>query len=471
MAAELNIFWFRQDLRLADNPALTAAVGAGAVLPVYILDDESAGQWALGGASRWWLHESLTALDRSLDGRLVVLRGPAAQSIKALVRETGARGVYWNRCYEPWRLRRDQNLERDLTAAGCRAASSNGSLLWEPWQVLKADGRPYKVFTPYYRNGCLKEPEPRKPLPVPDLELAPRPAAPTLTISDLDLVSPLDWPEKLAPHWRIGEQGAQEQLARFMATGLTGYRQHRDFPARPHVSRLSPRLHFGEISPHQIWHAAGGGAAPDEDRTHFCTELGWREFSYYLLYHFPTMPSENLQARFDRFPWQWESPALAAWQRGQTGIPMVDAGLRELWQTGFMHNRVRMLTASFLVKNLLLDWRLGAQWFWDCLVDADLASNSAGWQWVAGSGADAAPYFRIFNPVTQGRKFDAAGEYVRRYVPELADLPDKYVHCPWEAPAEILAEAGVKLGRDYPTPIVSLKTSRERALEALATLK
>jgi deoxyribodipyrimidine photo-lyase len=292
-----------------------------------------------------------------------------------------------------------------------------------------------------------------------------------MSVADLGLLSPLNWQESLAPHWQIGEQGALDRLRRFLAQGLPGYKEQRDFPARPQVSRLSPHLHFGEISPHQVWREATQAAPGGSDRDHFLSELGWREFSYYLLYHCPTMPEENLQPRFDRFPWQWESPFLAAWQRGQTGIPLVDAGMRELWQTGFMHNRVRMITASFLVKNLLLDWRLGAQWFWDCLVDADLASNSAGWQWVAGCGTDASPYFRIFNPVTQGKKFDPHGEYVRRYVPELAQVPDKYVHCPWEAPDLSLREAGVTLGEHYPRPVVSLKDSREQALAALASLK
>jgi deoxyribodipyrimidine photo-lyase len=273
------------------------------------------------------------------------------------------------------------------------------------------------------------------------------------------------------PHWQIGETGAAARLESFLTRGLRGYQEWRDFPARPHTSRLSPHLHFGELSPHQIWHAITPGVGAPNDREHFCRELGWREFSAYLLYHFPAMPEECLQPRMERFPWRWESPHLAAWQQGRTGIPLVDAGMRELWQTGFMHNRVRMITASFLVKNLLLDWRLGEEWFWDCLVDADLAANSAGWQWVAGSGADAAPYFRIFNPVTQGRRFDAGGEYVRHHVPELARMPDKYVHCPWEAPATVLAAAEVTMGRTYPRPIVSLGESREQALAALATLK
>jgi deoxyribodipyrimidine photo-lyase len=471
MTDSINIVWFRQDLRLADNPALVAAAAQGEVLPVYILDDESAGAWAMGGASRWWLHHSLVSLDESMAGNLVVLRGRAADVLPDLVRETGAQGVSWNRCYEPWRIQQDKETERELAALPCRCENFEGGLLWDPRRVLKADETPYKVFTPFYRKCCRDHAEPRVPLAVPPLTFSRHRIRRRLTVDDLQLLSPLNWQDKLASHWCIGEKGAQARLNDFMAQGVDDYQVQRDYPARENISRLSPHLHFGEISPGQVWHAASPGDSDFSNREHFRRELGWREFSYHLLFHFPEMPEENLKPRFDRFPWLGEGAGLSAWQRGETGIPLVDAGMRELWQTGFMHNRVRMITGSFLVKNLLLDWRLGAQWFWDCLVDADLASNSAGWQWVAGSGADAAPYFRIFNPVTQGKRFDSAGEYVRRYLPELAHLPDRYVHCPWDAPAAVLSAAGVELGKNYPHPIVSLKVSRERALEALGTLR
>ena len=471
MARSPNILWFRQDLRLADNPALAIAAARGEVLPVYILDNENAGGWAMGGASRWWLHHSLISLNHSLGDTLVILRGCATSVLKDLVTETGAQGVYWNRCFEPWRIQRDEKIEKELAALHCRCESFNGGLLWEPWQVMKSNETPYRMFTPFYRNCCLNHKEPRRPVPVPPYTISGYKVTKRLTIADLRLLSPLDWQDNLARHWRIGEKGAQARLDEFMAQGLHDYKVLRDFPAQEHVSRLSPHLHFGEISPNQVWHAASPSGPDSLDCEHFRRELGWREFSYYLLYHFPAMPEDNLQARFDRFPWLGEGAALTAWQRGVTGIPLVDAGMRELWQTGFMHNRLRMITGSFLVKNLLLDWRLGAQWFWDCLVDADLASNSAGWQWVAGSGTDAAPYFRIFNPVIQGKRFDSVGEYVRRYVPELEHVPDRFLHCPWEAPTAILSAAGVELGVNYPHPIVSLKVSRERALEALESIK
>lgn len=469
MSTPLHIMWFRQDLRLADNPALTAAAaGAARVLPVFILDDDNAEDWARGSASRWWLHHALAALDNSLSGHLILLRGRADEILPQLAAATGATAVCWNRCYEPWRIRRDTIVKERLKADGRRAESFGGSLLWEPWEVAKADGTPYRVFTPYYQRGCLGRPVPELPTGAPDvLELAAAGVASGLGLEDLGLLSPVGWQESLAPHWEISEAGGARRLEEFVTGGLHGYRDGRDFPATDHVSRLSPHLHHGTISPRQVWHAAGNG--PDAD--HFRRELGWREFSHHLLYHFPHLPDSCFQPKFERFPWRWESEHLAAWQQGRTGVPLVDAGMRELWQTGFMHNRVRMIAASFLVKNLLVHWRLGAEWFWDTLVDADLANNSASWQWVAGSGADAAPYFRIFNPATQGRKFDPDGAYVRRWVPEIAALPDRWLHAPWEAPAGVLSAAGVALGRDYPRPVVDLGASRVRALEALGGMR
>ena len=342
--------------------------------------------------------------------------------------------------------------------------------------MLKKDGTPYKVFTPYYRRGCLSSESPRKPLPEPPrLEL--------LTTSESRGVDPLGllpecglvdqpairWDQRLHRHRRehglgIGEAAAAKRLQSFLHDGLSGYRDGRDFPARHHYSQLSAHLHFGEISPNQVWYAPV--TEVDDDLDCFHSELGWREFSNYLLYHFPTLPEDNFQAKFDPFPWQDDPDLRKRWQQGMSGIPMVDAGMRELWQTGFMHNRVRMITGSFLVKNLRQHWRHGEQWFWDCLVDADLASNAASWQWVAGSGADAAPYFRIFNPVTQAKRFDPDGEYIRRYVPELARLPNRWLFAPWEASEQVLYEAGVTLGRDYPRPMIDLKESREQAMSA-----
>ncbi len=473
MARAPVIFWFRQDLRLADNPGLFAAARAGKVIPVYILDDVNAGRWRMGAASRWWLHHSLASLNASLGGRLKLFRGDASKIIPQLVAGTGAGEVCWNRCYEPWRIARDTTIKEHLGEKGCRVRSFNGSLLWEPWEVLKQDGTPYKVFTPYFRRGCLGRPEPRKLVGQPPLELFDGDVD-SLPLAELNLLPEHPWHEKLEKYWTIGEAGAMDAHARFLEVGLNGYKEGRDYPAREQVSRLSPHLHFGEISPNQVWHAtlaAGLAQECESDLDHFLSELAWREFSYYLLYHFPGLPADCFNPKFNVFPWGRDQQAFGAWQWGQTGYPIIDAGMRELWETGTMHNRVRMIVASFLVKNQLIDWRLGQDWFWECLVDADLASNSFGWQWVAGCGADAAPYFRIFNPVTQGEKFDPGGDYVRRFVPELQRLPDNYLHSPWQAPEPVLKDAGVTLGKTYPQPIVELKASREAALAAYQHLK
>lgn len=473
-ASDVIIVWFRQDLRLADNPALAAAAATGAqVLPLYILDDDNAGEWALGAASRWWLHQSLTSLDKSLHGKLSVLAGDAHEILLRTVSETGAAAVYWNRCYEPWRIDHDRRIRKSLQAQGVAVRSYNGSLLYEPTTVHKRDGSPYKVFTPYYRNGCLENAPKPRPLVDQPAGVAFLALPSSSRIEDLRLLPAQRWYERMATNWTPGESGAAQRLDAFLADGISHYSKGRDRPDQRFVSRLSPHLHFGELSPHQVRQRILQSVAddePDKNREHFLRELGWREFSSYLLYHWPEMTRSNLQRKFNRFPWREDSSELQKWQNGQTGIPIVDAGMRELWQTGFMHNRVRMITASFLVKNLLLHWHHGENWFWDTLVDADLANNSAGWQWVAGSGADAAPYFRIFNPVTQARRFDPDGDYVREFVPELQPLPDKYLHAPWEAPAAVLQEAGIRLGRDYPQPLVDLKESRARALAAFRSM-
>lgn len=470
------IFWLRQDLRLSDNPALLAAVQSGApVLPIYILDDENAGPWQMGGASRWWLHHALTALDRALSWNLSCYRGDARRILPALVRKTGASRVYWNRCYEPWRMTRDASIKKTLEENGTGVESFNASLLYEPWTVKKDDGTPYRVFTPFFRKGCAKAGEPPHPAPPPKtIAFAPKPED-SLGIDALGLLprSPR-WDRKMEQYWTIGEDGAQKRLNDFLDHGLNGYKQGRDYPARANVSRLSPHLHFGEISPRALYHAVRRRMAADgleTDGQHYLSELGWREFSYSLLYYNHTLPAEPLQPRFNAFPWDHNDTALAAWQRGETGYPIVDAGMRELWETGYMHNRVRMIVGSFLVKDLLLPWTAGEEWFWDCLVDADLANNAASWQWIAGCGADAAPYFRVFNPVGQGEKFDPEGDYVRRFVPEIAKLPDAFLHRPWEAPPLILKEAGITLGKTYPRPIVDHKQAREKALAAFQATK
>lgn len=461
------IHWFRQDLRLGDNPSLHQAVLDGCVLPIYIHDEVNVEDAGIGAASKWWLHHSLTSLNKQLDGRLSVYRGDPLTLLPALAQRLGISKIHWNRCYEPWRISRDKKLKIRLRDVGIETRSHNGSLLWEPWDISKGDGTPYRVFGPFFKNGCLKAPPPRSPITTPE------PASyigdsESLRIEDLGLRPSKPWDGSLSPHWTIGEDGAQQRLQAFLAHGLGDYKEGRNFAARTNVSRLSPHLHFGELSPNQAWYAV---QADETNAEHFLSELGWREFSYHLLYQFPDLPKACLQQTFNAFPWKTDARLLQAWQQGKTGYPIVDAGMRELWQTGYMHNRVRMIVASFLVKNLLLHWHHGAAWFWDCLVDADLANNSASWQWVAGCGADAAPYFRIFNPVTQGQKFDAEGDYTRRYLPELSRLPNKYLFNPWEAPPSVLSDAGVALGTHYPSPVVDLKASRKRALNALAVMK
>jgi deoxyribodipyrimidine photo-lyase len=473
-AARPVIVWFRQDLRVADNPALVAAAESDSpILPVYILDDDNAGDWRAGAASRWWLHQSLDALDHQLDGKLVFLRGNAEEILPGIAAKVDAGGIYWNRCYEPWRIRRDGDLKQVLQNEGFDAHSFNGSLLFEPQTVMKSDGTPYRVFTPFYRKGCLQgAPEPRHPHAAPTMSVF-EAKAHGVSLDELELVPDIPWYEEMATCWRPGEAGAHERLEQFLDAGIRGYKEGRNRPDLEHVSRLSPHLHFGEVSPNQVWHAARAREAVagiEKDVDHFLSELGWREFSYYLLYHLPDLPTVNLQSKFDAFPWREDPASLRRWQQGQTGYPIVDAGMRELWRTGYMHNRVRMIVGSFLVKNLMLHWHHGEAWFWDTLVDADLANNSASWQWIAGCGADAAPYFRIFNPVTQGNKFDPDGAYVRHYVPEIASLPNKYLHSPWDAPSDVLEAAGIQLGEDYPAPIVELKASRERALAAFQSL-
>ena len=437
------------------------------MLPIYILDDVNADAWKMGAASRAWLHHSLSSLNQSLGGKLQFFRGDARAIIASLVETLPLDAVFWNRCYEPWRIDRDAQIKADLAASNVEARSFNASLLWEPWTVSKKDGTPYRVFTPYYQKGCLSLTPPRQPLARPEsMQLLDAGASGSLSLQALELLPAQDWHRQLLAGWNIGEAAAHQQLENFCVDALDIYREGRDFPGLEATSRLSPHLHFGELSPHQAWHRVehaamhNGGSGP----AHFLRELAWREFSYYLLYHYPDLPAKNFNPRFDDFQWLEDDAGLEQWQKGNTGFPIVDAGLRELWQTGYMHNRVRMIVASFLIKNMLLHWRHGAAWFWDCLVDADLASNSASWQWCAGSGADAAPYFRIFNPVLQSEKFDPQGEYLARYCPELTVLPLRFRHKPWEAPPEVLEAAGFELGVDYPRPILDLKTTRERAL-------
>ena len=470
------IVWFRQDLRIDDNPALHEAVkNHHLIYPIFILDDADAGEWCLGGASRWWLHHSLSRLDQSLLSNLSYFVGPPEDIFKKLLSEHEFSAVYANHCFEPWRIAQEQSIQRLLEERKKDLILSTGNLLVSPDRVYKDDGTPYKVFTPFYRKGCLKyRDEFKQPLSAPDLTSIDLSKLNDDSLSMLELMPTISWYEDIEKLWKPGEEGAKEALAVFIERGVNNYKESRNFPSIEGVSRLSPHLHFGEISPKYIYSKVVNfimDAEDDKNIDHFFSEIGWREFSNNLLFHNPDLPEKNLNKKFDIFPWQQNQNYFKAWTKGITGIPFVDAGMRELWQTGYMHNRVRMVVGSFLVKNLLLDWRLGERWFWDTLLDADLANNSASWQWVAGCGADAAPYFRIFNPVTQGIKFDPEGTYIKKFIPELKNLDPPYLFSPWETDPDILKAANIRLGIDYPYPIIDLKASRESALEAFQATK
>ena len=468
----ISICWFRQDLRLDDNPALTKAVSEGAVLPIFILEDEDAGPDKIGAASRVWLHHSLHALNNSLDGHLQIFKGDAQSILTRLCEDYKAASLHWNRAFEPWRITRDKALKSTLNAKAEIAYSHKASLLWEPWEAYKADGTPYKVFTPFYRRGCLGADKPARPLPKPANITFAEPDNQSLSIDELDLLPKQNWHKDIISDWQIGEDGAHHRLEAFLDKGILNYAEGRNLPAKVFVSRLSPHLHFGEISPARCWYSAlDRFGFENKEADIFLSELGWREFSHSLLYHNPELKTSPLNQKFNHFPWRQSDTDLAAWQKGMTGYPIVDAGMRELYQTGYMHNRVRMIVGSFLVKNLRLHWHEGEKWFWDCLFDADHANNAASWQWIAGCGADAAPYFRVFNPITQAEKFDPDGLYIKKFVPELRDLPPKYIGAPFAAPPEILRAANITLGKSYPYPLVDAKQSRLDALAAFATLK
>jgi deoxyribodipyrimidine photo-lyase len=475
-----TILWFRQDLRLADNPALAAAIAAGAaIVPVYIFSPDEEKPWPPGGASRWWLHHSLSRLDEDLRrcGSRLCLR-VAADSLAellALARDCGATRVLWNRRYEPAIMARDQRIKQALRTAGIEAESFNGALLHEPWTVKSQAGGPFQVFSAFWRH-CLTLPDPQPPVPAPQRVTAPAAWPKAGRLDEFALLPRLPWTQGMHAAWTPGSAAAHALLAGFLSESFDDYGALRDRPDLPGTSRLSPYLHFGEIGPREIWHATRRAAQrlgrhSTWRTSQFLTELGWREFAHHLLYHYPHTPLTPLRENYARFPWKPSAAALRAWQKGATGYPLVDAGMRQLWQTGWMHNRVRMVAASFLVKDLLQPWTDGAHWFWDTLVDADLASNTLGWQWVAGCGADAAPYFRIFNPTTQATRFDSQGTYVRAWVPELAGLPSEWIHQPWAAPPQILRDCGVRLGTNYPLPLVDHGKARAAALEALATLR
>ena len=459
------VVWFRRDLRLRDHPALRAAAASGRpVIPVYLWAPRDEGDWPAGGAARFRLRQSLAALADDLQkrgSRLVLRTGDSASELVQLCTQAGAHIVYWNRMYEPAACATERRVRRALEAAGVRAEDYPGDLLYEPAQVHNRQGGPFRVFTPFWKH-CLQLP--RTELPATGRR--PRLTAPAAwpASAALDALLPdVHWAGGIRKRWGCGEAGARRALRRFQGR-LDAYPEMRDFPAVSGVSGLSPYLHYGEISPHRVY--AVIASAGSKAATAYLRQLCWREFAAHLLWHYPHTTHAPLRPEFAAFPWRRDKRSLERWQQGLTGYPIVDAGMAELWQTGWMHNRVRMITASFLVKDLLVHWRRGAEWFWDTLIDADLANNTLGWQWVAGCGADAAPYFRIFNPVLQGTRFDPQGTYVKRWLPRLAGLPGRWIHCPWQAPPPVLRAAGVRLGADYPAPIIDHAAARRRALAA-----
>lgn len=467
------IVWFRRDLRLSDNPALAAALADGhQPIPLYIHAPDEEAPWAPGAASRAWLERSLRALDadlRALGSQLLVLRGDSGTQLQSLIDASGATAVYWNRLYEPACIARDRVLKAALCERGIAVSSHNAALLLEPWQVATQKGDPYRVFTPFWRTARAQLPA-QFAVPSAPVALPPSPAIAGHAIDSLGLSARPQWDAGFWSHWQPGEAGAQEALSVFLDDAVRGYKAQRDIPGRVGTSRLSPHLHFGEISPRQIWNALAAAELPahcDEHLLHYRNELGWREFSHHLLFHYPHTPAHNLDARFDGFAWaEPDQDLLKAWQSGRTGVPLVDAGMRELWHSGWMHNRVRMVVASFLCKNLRIHWTHGARWFWDTLLDADLAANTQGWQWSAGTGADAAPYFRIFSPASQAARFDPNGVYIRRWCPELAALPERALHAPW-----LHRELVARVAPSYPAPIVDIPASRDAALAAWQALR
>ena len=468
-----TLVWFRNDLRIADNPALIDAVEHGEVVPVFIWDEHESEQH-YGAAAKWWLHHSLEVLSESLreiGSNLVIRLGPPKEALRELISETNAKRVVWNRRYDPSGIATDTAVKTDLQKSGLEVKSFNGNLLMEPWELQTKTGGPYKVFTPFWKN-LISHPLMIAPLPPPS-KLSPC-SYRSEALHRLRLLPKLDWADGFMKVWTPGHRSANDVLANFAQASVSNYKDLRDLPAHDGTSRLSPRLRFGEISPRQVWHQVQRNhksALEGEGTEAYLREIGWREFAYHLIYHFPETLHAPLRPQFEKFPWRAAPDELKRWQMGLTGFPIVDAGMRQLWQTGWMHNRVRMIVASFLVKNLLISWQEGADWFFDTLLDGDLASNTLGWQWAGGCGADAAPYFRIFNPMTQSEKFDKDGNYIRKWVPELAALPNKWLHRPFEASSLELQLHGIKLGETYPTPVGEHKAARERALKAFDVVK
>ena len=469
----ISIVWFRRDLRLQDNAALSAAISRdGGVIPVFIVSPEDEG--SLGAPSRWWLDKSLRSLSGSLEkagSRLIIRAGRAERILPKLVEETNATSVIMNRRYEPATNARDERIMNALEAEGIVVSAFNDSLLFDPSVVRNRTGGPYRVFTPYWKR-LLEMGDPGLPMPTTKPIPAPSQWPESANLDDLGLVRQGDDGDGWGKYWQPGETSALKTFKRFLQDGIHDYSDRHNLPGENGTSRLSPHLHFGEISPRRVWHdiRKSNELGDDQGSNPYLRQLVWREFSYYLLHHFPESVRAPLRKPFESFPWRDDMDGLEAWKNGLTGYPLVDAGMRELSATGWMHNRVRMVAASFLVKHLMIHWLEGAKWFMEKLVDADLANNTMGWQWTAGSGADAAPYFRVFNPVLQGTRFDRNGEYVRKWVPELAALPDRYIHCPWKAPEDVVTSAGVEIGRDYPACVVDHDFARARALNAYDSL-
>lgn len=466
------IVWFRQDLRTDDHPALHAASQGGrVVIPVFIWDQMGEGSWLVGAASKWWLHSSLAALGKTLStlgSPLILRQGTAEKVLVEIAKSTGAGGVHCSMRYEPSAKSQEVRVRKELLASGLSFEAHPGTLLHDPAVIRTGSGMPYKVYTPFakaYRNTMSSE----SPLSPPKFLKAPEEKMHSASLDELKLLPAIDWAKTMREWWQPGEEGARKRLSKFTIEAAKAYGENRDFPAEDGSSRLSAHLHWGEISPRRIWNEVSKSpAAASVGAQKYLAEILWRDFAYHVMSNFPRTAESPLRPEFERFPWEPSAEKLKAWKQGKTGYPIVDAGMRQLWATGWMHNRVRMIVASFLVKHLLQDWHHGAKWFWETLVDADLSSNSLGWQWSAGCGADAAPYFRIFNPILQGEKFDSQGTYVREWIPELAHLPSEFIHQPWNAPPLVLLQSGVELGGNYPAPIVDHVTARNRALAALS---
>jgi len=474
------ILWLRKDLRLSAHPAWQAAIAQKRpVIAVYIWNPKEEEPWPIGEASRWWLNKSLDRLQhdlQSIGSRLIFRSGDSRAELLEIAKTCGSKTIFWSRQYEPHLKNRDQKLKQDLQDLGFTVQSFNSSLLVEPWDILNQTKKPYQVFTAYWKKleHCVVLP---KPYRLRDALQPVKKWPSSLKLSDLEIAPKHPWHKKLEQHWQPGETQALHRLKNFIDNSASNYAIKRDFMAEDITSRLSPHLHFGEISPLQIWDTVKKTYLFTKQKTgltknlqSFLREIAWREFSYYLMYHFPHMVHAPLQEKFKNFPWDNSNRHLQSWQKGRTGYPIVDAGLRELWETGFMHNRVRMIVASFLTKDLFVSWQKGAAWFWETLVDADLANNTQGWQWTAGCGADAAPYFRIFNPVLQSEKFDPDGTYIRRWLPELKKLPAPWIHKPFLATPKLLQQYDVFLGKTYPNPIVDHGNAREHALAVWKTL-